>query len=321
MRWTGFSLIVCVVFASSPAQATFPGRNGDIVVTAQPPDQPRALFRIDARDGRFERVSPHAEWEDIAAAWSPDGTALAFTSDRSGDRDIWILTPRSTDPATNLTQTPTDAEWLPTWSPDGRVAFITEHGGSGRFTVDIIRTDGTERTTVAAPDGRIFGVEWSPRANRIVYALESRGQIAIESVRPGRPGHETWARHLRHAVIYDWRPDGRWVLFQGDADGRRALFEIAAAGDHRIRRLTRPGPRERDQHGAYSPTTSKAVYVRTRPGGDELWLVRNDGRHERVFRRMHRMRLFGVTWQALAETTGHRASSEAVTACRPATYR
>lgn len=293
-----------VLLASVPAAATFPGRNGEIVFAARRPDEARGLFRIDADGEGLSRVTPRRSYEDIAAAWSPDGTVLAFTSDRSGDRDIWSMEPGSGQPPVNLTQTPADAEWLPTWSPDGRIAFITEIAGTGRYTIDVIDADGDNRVTIVPPRSRIFGVEWSPRGNRIVFAVATRRGTAIDSVRPDGSGQKRWTGDLSHAVIYDWRPDGRWVLYQGDASGLRTLFEIATGGDHRIRRLTGPRTLDGDQHGAYSPNGAKAAFVRTRPVGDELWLVGADGSHERRLRALHKMRLFGVTWQPLVQARG-----------------
>ena len=40
--------------------------------------------------------------EDFLAAWSPDGTQIAFTSSRSGNYDIWAMTlpPVSVEPST-----------------------------------------------------------------------------------------------------------------------------------------------------------------------------------------------------------------------------
>lgn len=281
---------------SSPAWATFPGRNGTIAFCARFSGEPRGLFRIDPDGGGLARVVPKASWEDIAPAWSPDGTTLAFVSDRTGDRDVWTVVPGSGVPAVNLTETPSLDEWLPTWSPDGRIAFVVQGGAAGD-TVDVIDAGGG-RVTIAAPGVRIYGVEWSPLGGRVVFGVQDGAGVAIDAVRADGSGVQRWAGSLPHAVVYDWRPDGRWVLFQGDASGRRALFEIAVGGAHRIRRLTSPGPTDADQHGSYSPNGAKVAFVRTTSAGDGLWLVRADGTHQRMLRALYRMRLFGVTWQA-----------------------
>ncbi|HET6763592.1 MAG TPA: hypothetical protein VFH27_07960 [Longimicrobiaceae bacterium] len=64
---------------------------------------------------------------DIQPAASPDGSQVAFVSNRSGDTEIWVRN-MSTGVAVNVSKrTGSDAE--PTWLPDGRIVF-TEYVGS-----------------------------------------------------------------------------------------------------------------------------------------------------------------------------------------------
>jgi hypothetical protein len=43
-------------------------------------------------DGRERAVAPeNAHWNNAAPAWSPDGTQIAFLTDRSGQWEIWIM--------------------------------------------------------------------------------------------------------------------------------------------------------------------------------------------------------------------------------------
>ena len=49
-------------------------------------------------------------------------------------------------------------------------------------------------------------------------------------------------------MIYDVRPDGRRILFQGGATTTNGLYEIAVGGDHHIRRLTDPPAQVLDEH-------------------------------------------------------------------------
>jgi Tol biopolymer transport system component len=286
-----------VLAATVPANATFPGRSGDIVFCARFPEEPRGIFRIHKDGTDLARVLPKRPWEDIAPAWNSDGTVLAYVSEQTGDRDVWTYTPGTGLPPVNLTQTPDEEEWLPTWSPDGRIAFQVQRPILGD-RVDVMELDGS-RVPAADPGSRIFGVEWAPGGHRIVYGVRDGSSVAIESVRPDGTGLTRWASGLAHVVVYDWRPDGRRVLFQGRAGRRLALFEIAAAGAHRIRRLTSPVSADRDEHASYSPTGSKVVFVRDSGTTNGLWLVRTDGTHEHELRAFRRLRLFGVTWQPL----------------------
>jgi len=59
--------------------------------------------------------------------WSPDGTALVYTSNRTGTDDIWLL-PVNGDPARPLTNDVREDN-SPFWSPDGQwIAFFSNRG-------------------------------------------------------------------------------------------------------------------------------------------------------------------------------------------------
>jgi Tol biopolymer transport system component len=100
-------------------------------------------------------------------------------------------------------------------------------------------------------------------------------------------------------VIYDVRPDGRRILFQGGATTTNGLYEIAVGGDHHIRRLTDPPAHVLDEHASYSPNGRKIVFVRRGRSGDALWLMRADGTFEHVLKSFALLRAYGISWQPL----------------------
>ncbi len=61
---------------------------------------------------------------------SPDGRLLAYSSDRSGNQDVWVM-PFNGEPV-QLTNDPAP-DWAPRWSYDGRqLAFIHIEQAIGR---------------------------------------------------------------------------------------------------------------------------------------------------------------------------------------------
>ncbi len=65
-------------------------------------------------------------YKDVTPAWSPDGSKIAFASNRSGDYDIYVINPDGTG-LTNLTNTTNTDEKYPSWNPDGTTIVYTKY--------------------------------------------------------------------------------------------------------------------------------------------------------------------------------------------------
>ena len=74
-----------------------------------------ATFTLTAAGG--VAATPPTFPESYYAAWSPDGKQIAFTSDRLGSIDIFVMNADGTRQRP-LVRDATN-EWWPTWSPDG----------------------------------------------------------------------------------------------------------------------------------------------------------------------------------------------------------
>ena len=119
------------------------------------------------------RLTSVGENRDVS--WSPDGRKLAFSSDRGGHYDIWVVeAPQDTGWSPedlNLRNLTRDRAFdrYPVWSPDGRwIAYVSTHG------------DSTE-----------------------IWAVPSEG---------GEPRRVTYDGDYKNGLIC-WSPDGRFIAF------------------------------------------------------------------------------------------------------------
>ncbi|MEA3230356.1 MAG: hypothetical protein U9Q05_01190, partial [Thermodesulfobacteriota bacterium] len=60
--------------------------------------------------------------EDIDPSWSPDGKKIVFSSNRTGNFDIWVLDLKA-DRLTQLTHHSGDDK-SPVWSPNGKYIYF-----------------------------------------------------------------------------------------------------------------------------------------------------------------------------------------------------
>lgn len=88
---------------------------------------------------------------------SPDGTHIAFMSNRDGNWEIYVM---NAD-ASKLKRLTNDSaiDGLPTWSPDGSyIAFVSNRTGNQNWSIWAIRPDGTGLQKLFDLDGTMDGV-------------------------------------------------------------------------------------------------------------------------------------------------------------------
>jgi TolB protein len=79
--------------------------------------------------------------DDSWPTWSPDGKRIVFSSNRTGDGELWIINADGSGEK-RLAGLPRRDDWAPAWSPDGtRIAFYSLDG-LGRALLYTVRPNG-----------------------------------------------------------------------------------------------------------------------------------------------------------------------------------
>ena len=259
MRRPSFILALAAL-ALLPAAAPAAGGTGQEIVFSS--DRAENLFgeiyaaRVNGAGFRDITRNPAAETN---AALSPDGTQLAFWSDRSGESAVYLARPDGTglrkvrgDLDTGG-QTPGPLSW----SPDGSslvVAVPRPHGGGGvRNELDVIDAR-RARARRLISDG-CFTPQWSPDGQLI--ACSQAGEVVVLDRQGQRRFHCTGGEPM-------WSADGLLAVSNG------GTFVYDALGT-RVARFA-------GQPRAWSPDGSLLAVER----GGSLEVVGSDGSQPRM---------------------------------------
>ena len=102
-------------------------------------------------------VSTLADGDSLT--WSPDGSRIAFISERDGNLEIYVVNADGSG-LTNLTNNPA-TDFVPRWSPNGsRIAFVSHRDGNSEIYV--MNADGSGLTRLTNSPEDESGLTWQP---------------------------------------------------------------------------------------------------------------------------------------------------------------
>jgi TolB protein len=111
--------------------------------------------------------------EVYAPALSPDGTKIAFVSNRDGHTWIYVMNSDGSDQKTLIADSGHDGE--PAWSPDGLwIAFTSDRDGHSHLYM--VHPDGTGLTQLTSGNSQDTSPAWAPNSQPSPVASGSMSQ-------------------------------------------------------------------------------------------------------------------------------------------------
>ena len=149
-------------------------------------------------------------------SWSPDGRFVAYSSDQSGNFDIWV---RSIGEGNSVQVTSSPAhDWQPNWSPDGlSLVFRSEREGGGLFVVPAL--GGSERKLC----GFGYRPRWSPDGSQVLFdssayigAVKSKTFVISATGGTPRDVLNDFVPQFVSTLLVAWHPDGSRLSVWGN---------------------------------------------------------------------------------------------------------
>ena len=244
-----------ISFVSDP-RISPDGRRVAFVVTTLSQERDEYLSNIWIADtgGGAPRRFTAGPVRDTAPRWSPDGSRLAFISERQpGKKGQLMVMPADGGEPVTLTRLKSGVA-APEWSPDGtRLVFVSRVGGWQE-------PDDEEERKKSKPPRIITTLKY--RFNGEGFVHDRPTHLFTVSAGGGEPTQLTFGDFPD--VDPAWSPDGRWIAFSSprhddrDFDDAADIWVVAAGGGKPWRVTDTRGPAV---HPAFSPDGRTLAYL------------------------------------------------------------
>ena len=195
---------------------------------------------------------------------SPDGTRVAFDSDRDGERAVFV----ANADGRNLRRISGEGfAAAPNWSPDGRTLSYVRAEVDNPNVWNLWAHDldsGDSRRLTSNASGRPAGGSWFPDGHRIAYS--SGSSLIVLDVASGKPAIYPSPQPGRKTGVPAVSPDGRWVIFPLSGDGAW-LLDLSDGSSLKV--LSDPAVSDL----TWSPDGSRVAYYNRRENEWSVWVM------------------------------------------------
>jgi Tol biopolymer transport system component len=205
---------------------------------------------------------------DVFPAWSPDGTQLAFSSNRdappagrTSQEDIYVM---NADGSNMRRLTDADGEdSCPEWSPDGtKIAFLSTRETVGLGQIYVMDADGSNEMRVSTD--RAGCPTWTPDGTGLTYVDGESNPWRIYVVRLDGSEQTLWRDQQISGPV--WSPDGTQLAF--DRHDGIVLIDADGSNDRFLTVGSFP---------AWSPGSTRIAYTSYVTGQGQIHSIMADG--------------------------------------------
>jgi Tol biopolymer transport system component len=222
-------------------------------------------------------VGEHVDMDPMIA---PNGDLLAFSSNRTGNFDIWVYD-YSTKTLSQVTQSEKDDRY-PSWARDSkRILFTSRRTGKG----DIYETKfggGAGNLQLTVAENLEEYASYHPSGTGMVFARSQKRGILRRKMDVVFTEKPTSAS-LAQMVVNDadeprFSPDGKKVVFVSRRTKNNDIWMTDLKGGMNSQLTSSP---KDDENPSFSPDGKHIVFAANRTGNYDLWVMDTDGSNVR----------------------------------------
>jgi len=182
------------------------------------------IFSAPIEKGPTRNLTESSGAHDKWPSWSPDGSQIAFISDKSGEEELYLIPQDGSKPMEQITHGGSAMRYQPEWAPDGkRIAFSDKDGKLYVLTM----ADRKVTEIADSARGQIRDYQWSPRGNFLAFTMANQNQFNSVHIWSASDGQ------LRRVTDEDfnsynpaWDPQGNYLYFLSDREFAPQLSNV-----------------------------------------------------------------------------------------------
>lgn len=254
---------------------------------------------------------PYLHVGDFSPVWAPDGSQIAFVSNRDGNRDentgIYIMDANGSN-ITYLTPDPYKLFYIyrddvsPAWSPDGKYIAFASAKGKRSFITDFydpfysylnkvyeiykMNVDGSNMLLLSGNNEDCLSPTWSPDGEKIAFVCSHGGHVIYVANADGT-SIVRLSENGSACFSPSWSPDGKKMIFFCDQDIEDvpSIIYVIDADGSGLRELAR------------LPFVGSVIWS---PNGESILVTELDATFKRDFTKLSLMNADGTNLKQLS---------------------
>lgn len=211
--------------------------------------------------------------------WSSDGKQIAFTSDRDGDPEIYVMDADGSNQR-RLTNAPgRDAH--PFFSRDAQRILFQSPRGDGHTNLYIMNADGSDQRPLTFLKGFAGVPVYSPDESQILFMWRMSSDFSNASFKWLFGVMNADGSRLRvltdgkfNDQVPNWSRDGQRLLFFSDRSGKNQIYTMKPDGSD-VRRVA---VTDSDEVAAFwSPDNKRISFSSERDGNTQIYVMNRNG--------------------------------------------
>jgi Tol biopolymer transport system component len=198
-----------------------------------------------------DNIVDYNDLEILTRNWLKPNSKIAFTSERDGNDEIYIMNPDGSEQIRLTYNEITDR--YPSWRPDNtKIAFVS---GTSFFnyTIHIMNIDGNNRTNLDSlgyepawsPDGSMIAFTSLRDANTSIYVMSADGSNEIKLTNV----------FMTYNPSPNWSPDGKKIVYSHEG----GIYTMNTDGTNQT--LIAENPDRPYEDPSFSPDGTKIAFV------------------------------------------------------------